>query len=81
MILDRQLALVHQVFLIGKQGNKISLFSNSGTYDETNLHLFVVLSDDPTSFTITVTSDAGENCESEYADVCCMPVILFLMVI
>uniref|UniRef100_A0A671U1J7 RWD domain-containing protein 1 n=1 Tax=Sparus aurata TaxID=8175 RepID=A0A671U1J7_SPAAU len=25
---------------------------------------FTVLSDDPTSFTITVTSDAGENCET-----------------
>lgn len=28
---------------------------------------FVVLSDEPTSFTITVTSDVGENGESEYS--------------
>ena len=48
---------------------------------DTNLHLFAVLSEDPTSFTITVTSDAGENCESEYADVCGMPVTLFLVAV
>lgn len=30
------------------------------------IHVSSVLSDDPTSFTITVTSDAGENGESEY---------------
>lgn len=29
-------------------------------------YVFAVLSDDPISFTITVTSDAGENGESEY---------------
>lgn len=37
---------------------------------DTNPCVSVVLSDDPTSFTITVTSDAGENGESEYTDVC-----------
>lgn len=37
-----------------------------GFHHINDIHAIAVLSDDPISFTITVTSDAGENGESKY---------------